>query len=131
METNTITVRVFRVKAQHRTGEDWKFARKISDRYNFTHTVDPLEADNMMEADADTLVGHYSTIQDHMKNGEKIELVDVEITSSIRPIDLDSGEFLEIRRKRALNKLNDSDVAALGIEKLATYNKLKFHNGDE
>jgi hypothetical protein len=60
-----------------------------------------------------------------------VDLVEVQITTTMTPIDENSGEILEHRRRKALGKLTLADIQALGVEKLATYDKVKFHNAPE
>lgn len=56
------------------------------------------------------------------------EFVKVTISTDIDTVPMDQNEFLEERRRQALEKLTLDDIQALGVEGMATYSKLKFHN---
>ena len=55
------------------------------------------------------------------------QLVKVTITTQIDIIPIDQEEFLEERRRIAIEKLTMDDIHALGVESMATYSTLKFH----
>lgn len=62
---------------------------------------------------------------------ENVSLVKVKVSVCEEPADiLGKGEYLEERRRIALGKLQGDDIEALGLNSLATYNKLKFHKAD-
>jgi hypothetical protein len=61
------------------------------------------------------------------KYQREVQYVKVIVNTDTDVIDLDKDEFLEEKRRVALNKLSQDDIKALGLEKLATYNKLKYH----
>lgn len=67
------------------------------------------------------------------QNGkDAVSLVRVQVAVRETTMDLlDKDEFLEARRKIALAKLQIDDVEALGLQKLAAYNKLRYHNTDD
>jgi hypothetical protein len=77
----------------------------------------------------DTLIDIRSKILTKVSEG--VELVKVEITTKHTPVDMGVGEILEKRQKVALAKLTVDDIHALGIEKIATYIKLRYHKADQ
>jgi hypothetical protein len=57
--------------------------------------------------------------------------VSFRLKAEFKRYDMDSEEMLEALRASALAKLSEAEIRALGAEKLAVYNKLKFHNADD
>lgn len=97
------------------------------DNYKYSTVDDPLLADTVGDKSPEQIVKAMAWLKTKAKNAETVELVDVEVKTSVTPVDFNEGDLLEHRRKVALSKLDDLDVEALGIEKMAAYNKLKFH----
>lgn len=66
------------------------------------------------------------------KNDEiEFRLSRVKVNPEIEDVDLNEGEFLVERQRRALSKLTSEDIAALKLENIATFVKLKFENVEE
>lgn len=63
---------------------------------------------------------------------DRVEIIRLQVVVRETTMDLMAkDEFLEERRKQALAKLQPDDIEALGLQKLATYNKLRYHNLDD
>lgn len=127
--TNTVKLRLLQSYAQTRSGKVYRYI-KSSGSYGPSYTSDPIDAQNLIELDPEDLIRSLEAAIAKSPADDQITLVDVEITTTVTPVDMGSGDLLEIRRKKALKKLNADDVAALGVEKLAAYNKLKYHDSD-
>lgn len=55
--------------------------------------------------------------------------VSLNLRVDFKKVDMESEEMIEALRASALAKLSEAEIRALGAEKLAVYNKLKFHEG--
>lgn len=71
------------------------------------------------------------TVSKELGDRGKVDLVEINLDTTITPVDTASDDFLSIRRQKALEKLTLSNIQALGLEKLASYNKLRYHKVDE
>lgn len=126
MHEHTTSRRVFRVKIKSRMGDEWKFVQNASETYRQNAlTDDPLATEDLSTRPLDVIVKWAANLASRYPDG--VELVDVTITTKCVTVDFNSGDLLEHRRKVALAKLDQSDIEALNVEKLAAYNKLKFH----
>lgn len=131
MESSTVELRLFRYYSQGRDGGSWHYMRRDQGYNNsITSSHDPIDGYDVKSLDAEELVAMAARYESKLKKGEKLELVDVTIKTDVVPVPFDQGDILEERRRLALKKLTASDVAALGLEQLAAYDKLKFHNED-
>ena len=130
MDEHNISFRLFRIQRQTRSGTNWEYYKTGS--YNaLNFTSDPLEAHDLKDKDISEIVKLGALRESKIGTSEKFELVDVEIKTTITHVPFDSGDILEQRRKMAFEKLSRSDIEALGIEKLASYNKLKFYGSEK
>ncbi len=84
----------------------------------------PIDIDKV-----DTLLDIRTKILTKVPDG--VDLVKVEVTTKHNAVDMNVGEILEKRQKIALAKLTVDDIHALGIEKIATYIKLRYHKVDQ
>lgn len=57
--------------------------------------------------------------------------VSFKMKAEFKRYDMEGEEMVEALRASALAKLSEAEIRALGAEKLAVYNKLKFHNVDD
>lgn len=127
MEPDIKILRVFRTLREGRTGKEWQYI-KAGDSYNrMMTTSDPLEAEQFQNQTPEKIAKRFTSLEESNKTNGDIELVEIKIVTEVSQINLNDGEILEERRKIALQKLNQADIEALGLHKLASYNKLKFH----
>lgn len=125
MESHVKEVLVFRGKKVSRGADTWMYLRGTG--YNGNWVADPLEAKDFGAESPNSIVRALENLSKTTDNHEAIELVKIKITTEVESVDINDGEILEERRRQALAKLNSLEVEALGLEKLASYDKLKFH----
>lgn len=90
------------------------------------HSANPIDVD-----DAETVVRTYQRLV-ALYGMDNVTVVRLQVLVRETTMDLlDKDEFMEERRKVALSKLQSDDIEALGLQKLATYNKLRYHNLDD
>ncbi len=127
VETHSKEILVFRGKRVTRGQDAWFYLRTVGASYNSNWVADPLEAKDYSDETASTIVKSLETVNKSSESTEPVQLVRMKITTHITVVDLNEGEILEERRKQALAKLNPMEVEALGVQRLATYNKVKNH----
>jgi hypothetical protein len=90
------------------------------------HSAQPIDVD-----DVETVVRLYQRLVKEY-GADHVEIIRLQVLVRETPMDIiERDEFMEERRKVALAKLQSDDIEALGLQKLATYNKLRYHNLDE
>lgn len=127
MEEASTEITVIRVWRRNDYGDRWSYVRSARYTNEVTYSDDPKLGLAVDLNDPTEVVKLYDTIQKSLKPGEKMEVVTVKITTVIEPVNMNQGEILEERRRRALAKLTTDDIDALGISQIASYNKLKYH----
>lgn len=131
METHVKQVLVFRGKKVTRGQDAWFYMRAFGSSYNSNWVADPLEAKDFTDTPPADIVKALESLAKSSDNYDAVELVRMKISTEISPVNINEGDILEERRRQALAKLNPMEVEALGIEKLASYNKLKFHGNSD
>jgi hypothetical protein len=127
VETHVKEVLVFRGKKVTRGQEAWFYMRAFGASYNSNWVADPLEAKDFTAAHPTEIVKALEGLAKNTDSYDAVELVKMKITTECSPVNINHGDILEERRRQALAKLNPMEIEALGVEKLASYNKLKFH----
>ena len=105
--------------------KEWRYLAKGN-----MPTQSPAEAEQHGDKTATEVVEILERLYNRFP-GTQYEFVKVNMSITVDPVDIDNDVYLEERRKIALAKLNPDNIKALGLESLATYNKLKFHNVDK
>jgi hypothetical protein len=116
-------------KTQDTLSQNWTW-RYVSRQYSSELLTDRIEEASLFnDAPVENIIKAYQLAL--RKYQREVEFVKVTVNSNTDIIDLDKDEYLEEKRRVALNKLNSDDIRALGLETLATYNKLKYHEGPD
>jgi hypothetical protein len=138
--SETTTYHVFRVEAfvtfDGKNSMMWKYVRIDRAGYGSqgadVRLVDKIEDATQYHPDKiNDVIQAFHNIQAYCRHGEKIQFNTVTVERKFDSIDLNDPVYLDERRRRAFVKLNQEDVEVLGLEKLAAYNKLKYHKPDE
>lgn len=89
------------------------------------------QATNFFSLDIKDALDSYYHLKDQLHPGEEAYLLKITRKVSVEVIEFEEHIELEYLRNKALSKLTKDEIRALGVEKLAVYDKLKFHNVDE
>ena len=104
--------------------------RPLLSSYTNFHTTREFEAAGVMRGtDIEDIVDVYNRARDEYPNGS-VEVYAVNIDVTFEPINLGEGEYLEKRRKRAIEKLTQDDIEVLNLGKFLVYDKLKNYKVD-
>jgi hypothetical protein len=99
---------------------------------NIYVTTDHREAYDVQEHTAAQIIRMLNTVSNNPEHiRDTVELCEMTISVKEKLVDTHEGPFLEERRRAAFGKLTKDDIKALGVEGLAIYNKLKFHQVED
>lgn len=107
--------------------EQWEYIVHTGDDYSsYKLTKNVHEALPLNIANTDKIVTIIQRIIKQTKNYKHgmVQLVEIKYTAKHETVDLDQPPYITERRSKALKKLSPDDIYALGIEKLAMYEKL-------
>jgi hypothetical protein len=131
----------FNVKTTHKTDSSSLFLMKNDGYYGVeflgfgrndggsSWVRDLEEARDFSNYSTEQLASVYAQTSRHNPDTHYV-FVSFRLKAEFKRYDMDSEEMLEALRASALAKLSEAEIRALGAEKLAVYNKLKFHNAD-
>jgi hypothetical protein len=132
----------FGKKSSYRTGKDAIYLIKDDSYHGASFlgygrddggtnwTRDFAEARDFAGYNTEQLASAYASIS--RKNPDThYAFVSLTLKAEFKKMDMDSEEMIEALRASALAKLSEAEIRALGAEKLAVYNKLKFHEANK
>lgn len=99
-------------------------------RQHISYSETPTDATKFDIEEPEKIIKARETFYEKNKDVD-LELVNVEVVTRNTPVSMDQGILLELRQEKALKKLGVDDIRALGVEKTATYIKLRHHNVNE
>ena len=89
------------------------------------------QATNFFSLEPKEALESFYQLKDSLYAGEEAFLIKVTRKVNIEVVEFEEDLELEYLRNKALSKLTEDEIRALGVEKLAVYNKLKYHNVEE
>jgi hypothetical protein len=92
-------------------------------------TRDYADARDFSGYSNEQLASVYASISRKSPDNEYV-FVELGIKIEFKKLDMEGEDMIEALRASALAKLSEAEIRALGAEKLAVYNKLKFHDAD-
>lgn len=105
-----------------------RFNNDHARRHHFRIVNDPMYASDISRSEIpDKMIAFFHDIKSSLKEGESIKVFDYMVNTSLMESQLDKTQEIEWLRQKALLKLSEDEIRALGIEDIATYHKLKYH----
>jgi len=89
---------------------------------------DIRDATNLSNMPLDRAMTLFYGIKESLDSSSTVELVDLELTMETTPVEFDPDARREHLREKALKKLTQDEIIALGVTNLSIYNKVKNHN---
>jgi hypothetical protein len=130
MEENQTKVKVVRIFNEKLKTPCWKYLKSKKGAYDENIFCDDvLEAQDLTNMKVTDIVKLYNTMVEKYSI-QNVVLVEVTILTKIEELNINDVVFLEERRRQALEKLNLAEIVALGLESVASYNKLRYHKTD-
>lgn len=89
---------------------------------------DIRDATDLAAMDIKRAMTLFFRVKEALDPSDSVDLVDLVLTMVATPVDFDPEDQREHLREKALKKLTQDEIIALGIQNLAIYDKVKNHN---
>lgn len=105
---------------------DYDAGYELCEELEYALQIPMNDEDHLMR----TILGLRKVVEEEYPDSP-VQIEPIRIEYKAYPLDLNSEDWTQRRQNYAINKLTTEDIEVLGLEKIATYLKLKFHNSEE